>query len=102
MLASCGGGTKLVEKPVLPEPCRVGEPPDLPPVEFVACSFDAEGNLSAACTSPAELDSLAVWVTALGEWVGDVRSCPFVQFTRGDIRKAMGVEGDSLGGGKTP
>jgi hypothetical protein len=81
----------VVEKPVVPEPCRVGTPPNLPDVEFVV---GTDGTRELLATTPEELALLAAWVTGIAEWRDRVEACPFVQFTLGDIRAAMGVTGD--------
>lgn len=69
-----------------PEPCRVGKPPLVPDVEFVA---GTDGTRELVATTPEELGALAAWLVATFEWQKTVEACPFVQFTLGDIRKAM-------------
>lgn len=85
----------MVERPVTPEPCRVGKPPAMPDVAFVA---GTDGTREMAATTPEELSALAAWVVANHEWQLTVKACPFVQLTQGDIRKAMGVGGDTANG----
>lgn len=86
----------VVEKPVTPEPCRPGAPPEMPDVAFfglVAPGPDGtEGQFAA--TTVQELSLLAAWVVAQAEWRDRVAACPFVQLTNGDIREAMGVNAD--------
>ncbi len=76
----------MVEKPVTPEPCRVGQPPDFPDVDFVV---GTDGTRELVATTPEELALLAAWVTAVADWRDRVEACPFVQLTNGDIREAL-------------
>jgi hypothetical protein len=90
LLASCGGTTvKTVEKPVLPEPCRVGKPADLPEIDFVV---GTDGTRELLATTPEELALLAAWVVNVAEWRDRVAACPFVQFVSGDLREAMSAD----------
>jgi hypothetical protein len=86
LLASCGSRTEVIERPVTPEPCRPGKPPELPDIEFVVAT---DGTRELAGTTPAELSALAAYVVADHEWHTRVAACPFIQLTGGDIRAAM-------------
>lgn len=81
-----------VDRPIRPQPCNVGVFPKVPPVEFHALdvSEPEDETPDVVVTSPVELEALAAWVQAVGDWRKNVEGCPWVATTNlPDLQRSL-------------
>ena len=77
LLPACGT-TKIVEVPVMPEPCGI---PELPALHKDASPRTERGILLTA-----------VWIHNMADWIEAVRACPFIREGSPDLRDSLAAD----------